>query len=434
MNVLNAPVPREQKACKYGQHCKKKDCWFFHPEGRLLDLVDDPNAPVIAAAVLASGGEAGTRQFVSAPPSDSLYIKGLPPSMSDDFVKEYFSQYGPVTSVRLLDTNGQTKDGRGQTVAIVRFAKVEHAAWLAENADGKAPEGFERPIYIKFAQNGGQQGRYKGPPAPKTGVEVLIEALPDAGALALETWVVIGEGAVRVRQELSTTSPELGHKFPGQVAKGITVDQLGGWLALATEPGFMMMHCDGMPLLAKLDAAWSTAHLQKVIAKDCPLANDNPEEKVTARYLLVDLAPDMQEADLRWYFGQFGQIEDVTLRRTESGRTMGSVKFWNPTNELRNKMLSGTHMVRGTPVMVQTWKTKKLATPGYRAKMQAQAQQQANAQAHLQAHASVVLEAQAVAMVEAVAGQMGGYGAADDGSAGALAQSLRFQPYGGGAM
>mmetsp|Transcript_107680 Transcript_107680/g.332660 ORF Transcript_107680/g.332660 Transcript_107680/m.332660 type:complete len:439 (-) Transcript_107680:132-1448(-) len=96
---------------------------------------------------------------------------------------------------------------------------------------------------------------------------------------------------------------------------------------------------------------------------------DGEEKGVAARYLLMDLPPDTDENDLHVHFGACGELEEVSLKRhPETGEIRASVKFANPTLELRALMLNRTHEIRGQTVKVQTWKMQKLARPGYKAK------------------------------------------------------------------
>merc|ERR1712004_206532 len=88
------------------------------------------------------------------------------------------------------------------------------------------------------------------------------------------------------------------------------------------------------------------------------------ERDITARYLLVDLADDVEESDLHDYFSTFGDIEEATVKRLETGKVVGSVKFFNPTLELRNIMLREMHVIRGIPLKVETWKMRKMSRPG----------------------------------------------------------------------
>eukprot|EP00446_Apocalathium_sp_SHHI-4_P033478 CAMPEP_0177315508 /NCGR_PEP_ID=MMETSP0368-20130122/12497_1 /TAXON_ID=447022 ORGANISM="Scrippsiella hangoei-like, Strain SHHI-4" /NCGR_SAMPLE_ID=MMETSP0368 /ASSEMBLY_ACC=CAM_ASM_000363 /LENGTH=569 /DNA_ID=CAMNT_0018774713 /DNA_START=92 /DNA_END=1802 /DNA_ORIENTATION=+ len=105
---------------------------------------------------------------------------------------------------------------------------------------------------------------------------------------------------------------------------------------------------------------------------------DDPKG-VTSRYLLVDLAEQLTQDELQNYFSTFGEIAEITMRTAASGVISGSVKFNNPTMELRKLMLQEKHSVSGHNVSVQTWKMQKLAKPGYRAKLDAERAERAMA-------------------------------------------------------
>merc|ERR1719285_1374682 len=94
---------------------------------------------------------------------------------------------------------------------------------------------------------------------------------------------------------------------------------------------------------------------------------------VTARYLLQDLPEGITEENLTDYFSVLGELEEVTVKQLNNGKRLGSVKFANPTMELRSLMLGENHEIEGTPIRVITWKMQKLQKPGYQAKMQAEA-------------------------------------------------------------
>ena len=85
------------------------------------------------------------------PPSDNLFIAGLPLGLSEDMVWQLFGQYGPVTSVKVLPTTGKP-----DTAVMVRFADTHMAMWMVENLNGNIPVGLTTPITVKFAQSASQ--------------------------------------------------------------------------------------------------------------------------------------------------------------------------------------------------------------------------------------------------------------------------------------
>jgi len=91
---------------------------------------------------------------------------------------------------------------------------------------------------------------------------------------------------------------------------------------------------------------------------------------LTARFLLGDLPDSVDEEAIREYFSHFGVLEDVTLRRhPATGQVKASVKFAEPTLELRRTMLQDTHRIGGTTVSVQTWKMDRIARQTHAAMM-----------------------------------------------------------------
>jgi len=82
---------------------------------------------------------------------------------------------------------------------------------------------------------------------------------------------------------------------------------------------------------------------------------------VTSRFLLQELPSGITKEDLQHYFSTFGEIEEASVRQLTKGGVQGSIKFANPTMELRNMMLRQQHVIQGAPVVVQTWKMHKMA-------------------------------------------------------------------------
>eukprot|EP00747_Dinoflagellata_sp_TGD_P185806 gnl/TRDRNA2_/TRDRNA2_42537_c0_seq1.p1 gnl/TRDRNA2_/TRDRNA2_42537_c0~~gnl/TRDRNA2_/TRDRNA2_42537_c0_seq1.p1 ORF type:complete len:376 (-),score=88.14 gnl/TRDRNA2_/TRDRNA2_42537_c0_seq1:96-1103(-) len=90
---------------------------------------------------------------------DNLYIKGLPPAMTESKLHEIFGAYGTVTQVRVLETNGFSPDGEGESVALMRMGSVDEATWLVQNLNGNIPQGIEKPVQVKYAN---AKGAYRG--------------------------------------------------------------------------------------------------------------------------------------------------------------------------------------------------------------------------------------------------------------------------------
>jgi len=83
------------------------------------------------------------------PESDNLYVKGLPPSMTDERLQRIFSGYGKVVQTRVLDSAGYA----GDSIALVRFASVVEAKWVVENLHERIPRGLTKTVSLRFARD-----------------------------------------------------------------------------------------------------------------------------------------------------------------------------------------------------------------------------------------------------------------------------------------
>lgn len=106
--------------CRFGSTCK-----FDHPEG------------------------AGNNSNAKA--SDNLYIKGLPPNITDDLLKQIFGAYGTVVSTKVMPPRSPDMK---ESVACVRMVDVEQATWIVQNLNGNIPVGLETPVMVKYADGG----------------------------------------------------------------------------------------------------------------------------------------------------------------------------------------------------------------------------------------------------------------------------------------
>lgn len=113
-------------------------------------------APEATGSWQASGGGTKSGGWVQSgdaawanmpPPSDNLYVCGLPMDCSEDSVKSIFSQYGMVVSVKVLPVNGKP-----DRACLVRMGDTAQAQWLVENVNQNIPVGLTSPIVVRFAQ------------------------------------------------------------------------------------------------------------------------------------------------------------------------------------------------------------------------------------------------------------------------------------------
>eukprot|EP00932_Pfiesteria_piscicida_P006834 SRR837773.16801.p1 GENE.SRR837773.16801~~SRR837773.16801.p1 ORF type:complete len:221 (-),score=20.87 SRR837773.16801:13-654(-) len=128
-----------------------------------------PAAPVYVTPIRAVPARGLTPQaaFRGTPgviPGERVYVKGLPAGMTDEAVRHLFAGYGSVADSKVLVADGQTSDGTGQSVAIVRMATVAEAQWIVDNLNGNIPETLERPVDVSFA--GARPGRPLATPRP----------------------------------------------------------------------------------------------------------------------------------------------------------------------------------------------------------------------------------------------------------------------------
>eukprot|EP00928_Gymnodinium_smaydae_P095462 TRINITY_DN821_c0_g1_i1.p1 TRINITY_DN821_c0_g1~~TRINITY_DN821_c0_g1_i1.p1 ORF type:complete len:223 (+),score=74.19 TRINITY_DN821_c0_g1_i1:237-905(+) len=74
-----------------------------------------------------------------------LHVTGLPAGCDEAQVKQIFSQFGSVQSVKVLPARSDKPD----SAAIVNMASSDRAKWMLENVTGKVPQGLVQPVNIK---------------------------------------------------------------------------------------------------------------------------------------------------------------------------------------------------------------------------------------------------------------------------------------------
>lgn len=97
----------------------------------------------------------------SAPPSDNLFVAGLPLDITDDKLKIIMGGYGTVVDGRVLPDSG-----KADRAALVRMGDAAMATFLVNNVHGTVPagHGLTMPLTIRFAQNNNNKGKGKGAP------------------------------------------------------------------------------------------------------------------------------------------------------------------------------------------------------------------------------------------------------------------------------
>lgn len=79
-------------------------------------------------------------------PSDNIFVKGLPPSTTQDELVQACSQFGTVVSTKLMP-----KPGMPDLAALVRFSSVEEATLAIEMLNGQSLPGAEHTLIVRQA-------------------------------------------------------------------------------------------------------------------------------------------------------------------------------------------------------------------------------------------------------------------------------------------
>jgi len=114
---------------------------------------------------LAHPGACGTSQIADggeAPPSDNLYVTGLPVGLDNDTLKAMFTQYGAVVQCKVLETLPNHTSAH----ALVRFSTIEEAVVVKQALSGYMMQGLSEPLTVNYAiQKNANQKNW--PPAAK---------------------------------------------------------------------------------------------------------------------------------------------------------------------------------------------------------------------------------------------------------------------------
>ena len=90
----------------------------------------------------------------NAPPSDNVYVKGLPPSWSHDDLKSYFAQFGHIVECRLLHANRSTSSG-----ALIRFLRESEATAAVKEANGRVLFDGGPQLVVRYAEAQGKNAK-----------------------------------------------------------------------------------------------------------------------------------------------------------------------------------------------------------------------------------------------------------------------------------
>lgn len=100
--------------------------------------------------------DAGERNpELSAPPSDNLYVKNLPPSYSEAELRALFASCGEVVECRLLH-KGDGSQGAG---ALVRMGTMEEAGDAIAHLHGQRLPGAAAPLVVRYADSPEQKAK-----------------------------------------------------------------------------------------------------------------------------------------------------------------------------------------------------------------------------------------------------------------------------------
>mmetsp|Transcript_31685 Transcript_31685/g.59572 ORF Transcript_31685/g.59572 Transcript_31685/m.59572 type:complete len:150 (+) Transcript_31685:69-518(+) len=102
------------------------------------------------------------------PPSEELFVTGLPMDCTSDVLKQIFSQYGGVKETTVLPVS----PGKTAAAGFVVMNTIEDAKWVVEHVHGNVPQGLAQAVTVVFAtpksvRKGGKGKGGKGMPPPE---------------------------------------------------------------------------------------------------------------------------------------------------------------------------------------------------------------------------------------------------------------------------
>eukprot|EP00931_Biecheleriopsis_adriatica_P036442 TRINITY_DN20996_c0_g1_i1.p1 TRINITY_DN20996_c0_g1~~TRINITY_DN20996_c0_g1_i1.p1 ORF type:complete len:526 (-),score=101.02 TRINITY_DN20996_c0_g1_i1:165-1673(-) len=281
------------------------------------------NLPGMALASAFLGAAKGGQQM--APPSDNLYIKGLPPGITEAAVTSTFTNYGTVVQCKVMD-----QQQGNPCVAMVRMSSVDEAAWVKENLDGNIPHGLDNIVSVNFATSNSKGSKGKGAPAALEATNGSSYGAWDNGSQGAGKGVVI--------------RPSPYGSAKGGSAKG------NGWMgddgqAAAQQPR------GSAPSAEMMTAVSETVEQIKGYMPAAPAHAEDP------RHLHIKgLASDIDDLWLYYVFAPFGGVTSVILERDDaSGNCTGEafVKYGLPEDaQLAMETISGNPLPDGSVIEV----------------------------------------------------------------------------------
>ena len=119
------------------------------------------------------------------PPSEDLFVTGLPLECTSVQAKQIFQQYGSVKQANVLPV----ASGKTAAAAFIIMESVEDARWVIDHVNGNVPQGLSSPVTVVFATpraqrpNGGKgKGAMKGmPPEMMQMMTMMMSAMGKGG-------------------------------------------------------------------------------------------------------------------------------------------------------------------------------------------------------------------------------------------------------------
>ncbi|CAE7606558.1 SXL [Symbiodinium pilosum] len=85
--------------------------------------------------------------MAAVPPSEELFVTGLPMNCTSELSKQVFSQYGAVKETTVLPVS----PGKQAAAGFVVMGSLEDAKWVVEHVNGNVPQGLSNPVTVVFA-------------------------------------------------------------------------------------------------------------------------------------------------------------------------------------------------------------------------------------------------------------------------------------------
>ncbi|CAE7865309.1 SXL [Symbiodinium microadriaticum] len=127
------------------------------------------------------------------PPSEDLFVTGLPMDCTAVQAKQIFQQYGGVKQANVLPVAA----GKTAAAAFVIMNSVEDAKWVIDNVNGNVPQGLSNPVTVSFATprtqrpagGKGMKGDGTGmPPEMMKMMTMLMSAMGGKGGGSGDAW------------------------------------------------------------------------------------------------------------------------------------------------------------------------------------------------------------------------------------------------------